>query len=73
MNKQYYLIAFGKETACYEGFHKVSNDGKIGYNLDRIPTPEEKVKILHDLQQRREIIMHELNELHEAEKILLKE
>jgi hypothetical protein len=71
--KAWYVIAKGRISGTYaDDFHRISSDGKVGYHMDRDPSPEEKRQMLIDIVRHREKLIQELNDLAKAEALLKK-
>lgn len=66
-----YVVGAGQISGTYaDYFHKVREDGKVGYFADRVPTDLERTRILEDIRRHREILVQELTALANAERAL---
>lgn len=71
--KKHFAVAKGRISGTYaDSFHLISEDGKIGYNLDRDPSPAQISDIIDDIRRHRETLLNELLSLSLAEKALTK-
>lgn len=70
--RKFWVVPKGEFYLTAKTFWTISDDGKVGYHHDRVPTEIELASILEDIQRSKQYLLNELEEMQQVEAVLRK-